>query len=144
MKILKEERGFTLIEVVAAIVIIGIVLIGFSPLFFHSNKIATFNNEKLVVINLANAELERLKLTPEGDIFGTGDNKFKKPGDTFINYTEKTITKNTTINAAKYEVKVTANQQKEEYDAKLLNIQIQVTGPNSNSKSTVEGYLSYE
>lgn len=144
VKVLKEERGFSLIEVVIAIVIIGITLISFSQLFLQSNRVATFNNEKLVVINLANAELERLKLTSQENIFGTSPSTFNKPGDTFKNYIPKTVIKKTNINSIEYEVKITASQQKEEHFSKLLNIQVQVIGPNNKSKSVVEGYLTYE
>ena len=38
MKSKKKESGFTLIEVVASIVIITIVLLSFSQLFIQSNK----------------------------------------------------------------------------------------------------------
>lgn len=60
----KKESGFTLIEVVASIVIITIILLSFSQLFIQSNKTAAYNNEKLVAINMAEAELERLKMSP--------------------------------------------------------------------------------
>ena len=57
-----NQKGFSLIEVIASIVIISIVLLSFFQLFVQSNKTAAANNEKLVVINLADAQLERLKL----------------------------------------------------------------------------------
>ena len=57
-----SEQGFSLVEVIASIVIIGIVLLSFSHFFINTNKTAVKNNEKLILMNLANAELERLKL----------------------------------------------------------------------------------
>lgn len=64
MKILKKQHGLSLVKVVEAIVIIGIVLISFSQLFIQSNKTAAYNNEKLLLIHLADAELERIKIDP--------------------------------------------------------------------------------
>jgi len=56
-----NEKAFTLIEVVASIVIITIVLLGIAALVIQSSTVAHSNNEKLVVIHLANATLEKIK-----------------------------------------------------------------------------------
>lgn len=56
-----NERGLTLVEVIASIVIIAIVLLSMAQLVIQSNKTTAINNEKLVVIDLAEAVLERLK-----------------------------------------------------------------------------------
>lgn len=58
---MNDEKGFTLVEVIASIVIIGIVLISVSQLMIQSNNAASINNEKLVAIDLADAVLQRLK-----------------------------------------------------------------------------------
>lgn len=139
-----NEKGFTLIEVVAAIVIISLVTLTFFQFFIQSNKISTYNNEKLLVVNLANAELERLKATPTEQLFGPTSTQFTKPPESYTLYSEKTIEKSATINEASYIVKITANQTATEHAAKLLNMKVEVTGPQQNSKSTVEGYVAYE
>lgn len=58
---MKREEGFTLVEVVASLVIIGIVLLSVAQLMIKSNDAAAINNEKLVAIDLADAVLQRLK-----------------------------------------------------------------------------------
>ena len=58
----KSRNGFTLVEVLAAIVIISIILIGVVNLLHFTNKTAYSNNAKLVSINLAKASIERIKL----------------------------------------------------------------------------------
>lgn len=58
---MKRENGFTLVEVVASLVIIGIVLLSVGQLMIQSNKAASTNNEKLVAIDLADTILQRLK-----------------------------------------------------------------------------------
>ena len=54
----KSERGFTLVEVLASVVIISIVLIGVVNLLIFTNKTAVSNNDKLVAINLAKASID--------------------------------------------------------------------------------------
>jgi prepilin-type N-terminal cleavage/methylation domain-containing protein len=138
---MNNERGMTLIEVVASIVIISIVLISFFQLFTQGNTVAARNNEKLVVINLANAELERLKITEPSVVFGTGTNKLNKPGNTNV-YNPNHYTKQTTINGSQYEVLIHATGY--DADAKLVIVEVTATGKNNVPKSKVEGYLKYE
>lgn len=57
----QNEKGFTLVEVIASLVIITIVLLSIAQLVIQSNKTTSINNEKLVVIDLAEAVLERLE-----------------------------------------------------------------------------------
>lgn len=137
MKILKQQRGFSLIEVVAALVIITIVLLSFSQLFIQSNKTAAYNNEKLVAINMAEAELERLKLMPFAEYLpplGTTDPyKFETTSD---------IVKKLYSNGDNYLLSIKATQSPDEKIRNLINIVVTVRY--KNSKSTVEGYIRYE
>lgn len=57
----QKEMGLTIIEVVVSLVIISLVLLSVAQLVIQSNKTTSINNEKLVVIDLAEAVLERLK-----------------------------------------------------------------------------------
>lgn len=136
MKILKEERGFSLIEVVASLVMITIVLLSFSQLFIQSNKTAAYNNEKLVAINMAEAELERLKMTPFIEYLPTINSSslynFKTPQDI----------KKTLYSGNIYSLNINATQTSEEQKRKLINVV--VTVKYKNSQSTVEGYIKYE
>lgn len=137
MEVLKKERGFTLIEVVASLVIITIVLLSFSQLFIQSNKTAAYNNEKLVAINMAEAELERLKLMPFAEhlppLGSTDPYKFETTSD---------IVKKLYSDGDNYRLSIKATQTSDEKNRKLINIVITVKY--KNSKSTAEGYIRYE
>lgn len=133
MKILKQQRGFSLIEVVAAIVIIGVVLTSFSQLFIQSNKVSVSNNDKLVLINLADAELERIKNEPFPF--------FNKPSTSSINTTKsKTIS----LNKQEYSITIKAFQSPDEFKMKIFNVLVTVSSNNGKSKSQVEGYVVYD
>ena len=130
-----NEKGFSLIEVIASIVIISIVLLSFFQLFIQSNNTAVANNEKLVVINLADAQLERLKLNYSSltDI------------DKLTSLNKKTyeITP-IVLNSKTYNTQVLASVTTEEKNLGLVNIVVTVTAPNGKTKSSVEGYVSLD
>lgn len=132
----KNEKGFSLIEVIASIVIISIVLLSFFQLFIQSNKTAVANNEKLVVINLADAQLERLKINPTEltGLEGVPINNFpKKYNLTPIQLNNKTYT-------VQVEVIVSSNDK----TIGLYNIVVTAIAPNGKTQSSVEGYISYD
>ncbi|MBD8034550.1 MULTISPECIES: type IV pilus modification PilV family protein [Solibacillus] len=137
MKVLKKEEGFTLIEVVSSIVIITIVLLSFSQLFIQSNKTAAYNNEKLVAINMAEAELERLKLMPFAEYLPSIDSTKLYNFETISDIEKKLYS-----DGDNYRLNIKATQTSEEKNRKLINIVITVKY--RNSKSTVEGYIRYE
>ena len=49
----KNEKGLSLVEVLAAVVILSIVLITFMNFFVQSAKHTKFNNEKLTAVQVA-------------------------------------------------------------------------------------------
>ena len=57
---MKNEGGFTLIEILAGIFILGIVLTVFFQFFIFSQKTTTDNKERLVALKLAETVLERV------------------------------------------------------------------------------------
>lgn len=57
---MKDEGGFTLIEILAGIFILGIVLTVFFQFFIFSQKTTTDNKEQLVALKLAETVLERV------------------------------------------------------------------------------------
>lgn len=61
----KQEEGFTLVEILASVVIISIILFGVFNFIIFSNKTAATNNEKLVATHLAKSTLERIKVEIE-------------------------------------------------------------------------------
>lgn len=65
------ERGFTLIEVVIALVILMIVSIGVVPLFFYSITNNSGANDRAITLAVAQRELEKLRDTPFASIATT-------------------------------------------------------------------------
>lgn len=135
-KYLKNNQGFTLVEAVASIVLITLTLISFYHLYISSHKTATFNNNHLVAINMAEAELERIKLSPfEPD--------YLPPIDPTSTYNEKiTRVKELYAGGDTYNLEIIAKQSATEKDNKLINVV--VTVEYNGKKSTVEGYVRYE
>ena len=131
-----NQKGFSLIEVIASIVIISIVLLSFFQLFVQSNKTAVANNEKLVVINLADAQLERFKLDH------TVLTDLEKLDSKVLNKKIKNFNLEPIIlNNKFYSVKVLATVSEAEENLKIVNIVVTVTAPNGKTKSSVEGYV---
>lgn len=143
---MKNERGFTLVEVLAALVILSIVLMSFTAVFANTNKIAINNSEKLVVINLADAYLERIKINPTEFLGNTPPVMVNCPSP---ETTKKctTITVNPApppINGKSYSVTIQLKQDTNEKSLLLLNTVVTVRSPDTKVSSSVEGYVSYE
>lgn len=69
----KDERGITLIELIASIVILSIILISFFPMLIQSAKFTEFNEEKLTAVAVAEevvAEIRFLKNPQELESMG--------------------------------------------------------------------------
>lgn len=65
MRLLKEERGISLMEVVASIVLITIILISFFGFFIQSSKHTKFNEEKLKSIEIAENVIAEIRKSPD-------------------------------------------------------------------------------
>ncbi|MER2008556.1 MAG: prepilin-type N-terminal cleavage/methylation domain-containing protein [Psychrobacillus sp.] len=131
-----NQKGLTLVEVLVSLAIISIVLLSFFQLLINSNTNAATNNEKLVMIYLADAELERLKIDPSNlFIDNVEDSTFE---------IRKKVEKVIKLNNKDYKVSVETSQDADEKKMKLLNVVIQVRLDSSKSSSTVEGYIVYE
>lgn len=145
----KNEKGFSLIEVIASIVIISIVLLSFFQLFVQSNKTAVANNEKLVVINLADATLERIKATPiKEDPNIINVNEYFNSGTTNANIYPKSLVLNNTKYLISYKASQSDNTLKNakysEKDLNLIKVVVTVTAENRKTKGSSEGYVSIE
>lgn len=134
---MENEKGFTLIEVVASIIIISIVLLSFSQLFIQSNKSSVQNNDKLITINLAEAELERLKVTPFHPDYLPPIDKSK-----LYNPPKKEVEKVIYEYGPKYKLSIKATQTADEKNNQLVNVV--VTTKLNTVSTTVEGYVKYE
>ncbi|MEO4053320.1 type II secretion system protein [Solibacillus sp. CAU 1738] len=150
--LLTSQRGFSLIEVVASIVIITIVLISFSQLFVQSNKTAAHNNEKLVTVNLADAALVKLR----SETF-TKNSSITNVNDYFVDNVETDATKKKPpreikMNGKTYSVSYVASQSatnvpnsnNSEKDLNLIKVVVTVTAPDGKIKGSSEGYVSLE
>ena len=122
---MNNEQGFTLVEVVASLAIITIILLSFSTIFITNNKQAITNNEKLVIINLADAQLERFRAMAK-----------------LIDNT--TPIENIEMNGKTYLVTVNYNQTPEETNMGIQNVLITVSTDDNKLSTSVEGYVVYE
>lgn len=163
---MKSEKGFTLVEVLAALVIISIILTSSIAIFSNTNALAVSNSEKLVVINLADAYLERLKADPVGTI-SNGMNEENKTISEVINLascpllagTSKKVCAEinlnnelTRLNEKQYTVSIQFSQTQSNFSSKihsekdlqLINVLVTVSSPTSKISSSVEGYIADE
>lgn len=159
-----SEKGFTLVEVLASLVIISIILMSSVAIFSNTNALAVSNSEKLVVINLADAYLERLKTDPVGTL-SNSDNDIEVTLSETINLNSCPIIKQekicpeiilnneiTKLNDKQYKVSVQFSQTQSkaasrihsEKDLQLINVLVTVRSPTSNISSSVEGYIADE
>jgi prepilin-type N-terminal cleavage/methylation domain-containing protein len=58
---MRNDRGFTLVEILISIIILGIIMTGFFQFFIFSQKTTARNQDKLVAINVAQKALEQIK-----------------------------------------------------------------------------------
>lgn len=61
-KIIQNNRGLTLVEILAALVILGIVLVTFMSFFTQSAKFTAFNNEKLTAVQVAEDVVAQVRI----------------------------------------------------------------------------------
>ncbi|MGE7997409.1 type IV pilus modification PilV family protein [Lysinibacillus sp. NPDC093190] len=139
--LIKSQRGFSLIEVVASLVLISIILLSFAQIFISTNKTATVNTEKLVTVNLADAVLAKLKSEPLPKIATSDLNQYfiGKSKSMGLNDKTYTITYTPSQNSTKY-----ANSNFTEKDLNLIKVVVTVTSPNGKTKGSSEGYVSIE
>ena len=149
LKQIKNPKGFTLIEVVAAIIIITIILLSFSQLFIQTNRTAAMNTEKLVTINLADAMLERVRARtyPRAT-----DIQSYFVDTTQTNKKLKNPPLEVDLNGRTYSVSYVASQSTaksknatfSEKDLNLVKVVVTVIAPNGKTKGSSEGYVSIE
>ena len=62
---IQNAKGLTLVEILAALVILGILLISFSSFFLQSAKNTKYNEEKLTAIDLSEEIVADIRRNPE-------------------------------------------------------------------------------
>ena len=141
----KFDGGFTLVEVLASILIISIILLGVAQLMLFTNKTATSNNSKLITTHLAKATIERIKIKPEDyfplDNIGTGRKEYSKNNcqPTGCDQWYELL-----VNDQTYDVTVEVSQNLEEKELNLINIFVKVKQSNREIQSSLEGYVVHE
>ena len=143
MHFLRQQKGISLLEVVCAVVIIGIILISFSKLIINANQVAAYNNEKLVTINLADAALAKLQ----------GMHFTKDPSNLDVNnyFKVSAVPQTIDLNGKTYKVTYEASQSNNGYGGggsektlNLVKVVVTVEAPNGTKKSSSEGYVKIE
>lgn len=148
---LEDEKGFSLVEVVASIVIIAIVLLSFAQIFIQTNRTSVLNNERLVVVNLADAALAKLTSQPIPKQTTTDLNAYFTDTSQSDN-TKKNPPTEIQLNGQTYTVTYTPSQDKEsiknstntESSLDLIKVVVTVTAPNGKTKGSSEGYVYIE
>lgn len=151
-----DQKGVTLIEVVLSIVIVFLVFISFYQIFIQTNKTAVHQSEGLVLYNLANAELERLKITPilfnertkdlmlqtQPDhkqlLTKEAENVWSYPSD-FISSSGSTYT----VFIKRSPDETIVEEDNTEKRLSLLEVTIVVKSTSSEEEGVVEGYVSF-
>lgn len=138
----RDEKGFTLVEVLVSIVIISLILLGVVNLFAFTNKTAKSNNTKLVSTHLAKATIERIEMQPES--FFPLDQVNSTEKEYRISDCQSEACKKLyefKVNDLVYDVMIKVRQDDEEEKLGLINVVVEIGQGQSNLKSIVEGYL---
>ena len=145
-----NEKGVTLLEVILSLVIVSIILLSFFQLYIQSNKTAVSQNEHLVLYNLANAELERFKISPIEFTEATNTLAIQTQPDRVRALDSESTNEwhftsdfhSSTGATYKVLIKRTPNTT-EENRLSILDLSITVTSSQSNAKGVVEGYVPF-
>lgn len=136
---MRNNRGFTLIEVLASIVILSILATVFFQMFVFSQKTTTSSKEKLVAINVAQGVLERIKYKAHDEI--------QSPGTyTSANCTSSSNPSNCQkrykimVNNINYSIKIQVGG-KVDSELNLYSAKVLVYDENGKIQSTVKGFV---
>jgi len=141
---LHNHHGFSLVEVVASIVLLGIILLSFGQLIIQSNSTALANNDKLVVIHLVDATLERLKI--ENHIVKEAYEKTEPQSGTSpcwkdINLTNYSLSQ-INVNETNYIVTACITEESASVlNLGLVNVLVEIEDEHGKRKSDIEGFV---
>jgi type IV pilus assembly protein PilV len=83
-KLFKKSTGFTLIEILIALVIFSVSILAFAGLTVTATRTGSYGGRMTEAVTFAQDKLEELKANSWGNIVSGGD---QKKGPTGINYT---------------------------------------------------------
>jgi len=126
-----NNRGLTLVEVLAAITILFIIGTAFFQFFIISQKGTLDSSEKLEALNLAQTVLERVKQGEYTEITGQGEYSCE-------NSIEHCMERyNFELNNNRYDIKIKV----EEDDLNLHLVTVYVSNENGDDRSSVKGLV---
>lgn len=135
MNIYRDEKGFSLIEVIISIAILGILIIPICALMTFNSKLNAKSRNQILATNLAEGEIEELKFSETVKI---GKSTVYKDGftiDSFIesvNLIEDNESKKKMMNSNKlYKITVEVKKNNEVIE-KLLTYKSSLKGSDSN------------
>jgi prepilin-type N-terminal cleavage/methylation domain-containing protein len=140
---MRNNHGFTLLEILVSIAILGLLAAVFFQFFILSQKTTNGNQEKLVAINIAQGVLERIK-------FGVYPEITEPPASPVIDYPKTYLKADCTIECdKKYTIKINNVDYKIEIDVfeklesemNLHTVEVKVLGKNDKVQSTVKGFV---
>ncbi len=135
---MRNNRGFTLVEILISIIILGVILTGFFQFFIFSQQTTTKNQDKLVAINVAQKALEQIKedvrsSAPVNDSFW----EIAHPDNTIV-YPKNYGPISESIDGQTYHITVTVDTQ---LDNGLHMVTVTVKGNDERVLSTVKGLV---
>jgi|SRR5699024_2860382 len=146
-KLRTDERGFTLVELLASVIILSIIIIGIFQMFIFSTKTASSNETKLVTTHLAKATIERVKVDAES-FFPFNEVEKEEKSISNANCHELNGVDcdlfNMKVNDLEYEVELRVSQDEDEATLNLINVIVTVKQTDTNLSSKLEGYVVHE
>jgi prepilin-type N-terminal cleavage/methylation domain-containing protein len=137
-----NNRGFTLIEVLASIIILSVIITSFFQFFIFSQKTTTNNQDKLIAINIAQKVLEQIKEEAGKPDSSTDKSQYwsvSHPNDHNYVKTYEGESYKESVDGKTYSIKIAVAEEKPEN--RLYMITVTVNGNNGISKSTVKGLV---
>ncbi len=104
----RKSKGFTMIEVLIALVILSVALLALAGLMIYTTRSNSFGNHMTEATTLAQDKLEELRVTSWGDLL-SGEYQDKVTTATGIEYTRIWNIANATDNLRNVTVTVTWN-----------------------------------
>lgn len=144
---MRNDRGFTLVEVLASVVILALLATVFFQMFVFSQKTTTTSKEKLVALNVAQGVLERIQHKAHKEIIEPGIYTIEDCNDSSNNSNCDRLY-NPLINDVTYKVEIIIDAKDESgLDIYWATVNVysddwnQDDGDEEKPLSSVEGYV---
>lgn len=148
---MKNNNGFTLVEILVSITLLMMVGVTFFQFFIFSQKATTYNKEKLVAINLSQSVLEQIKNSrdaypeiTEEDVHNSASYPKRYDLETVCpSGNAKCIEKyEKTINHVTYQIIIEVGKELDESNGLPIHpVEVKVYYPQGNEPSSVKGLI---